>query len=121
MAASAVGGTAYIFVDGRSIRLVGECSYALSGSSREPQNGMDGVHGYTEKPMHGFIKFKSRNAKDVDIGALQDATGVTVQVQLNSGKTVIGREMWRNGEQLQPSAEDGSFDIEFASADVAEV
>ena len=120
MAQTAQAGIAYITVDGKSVRLVGEASYKLAGEKREPLVGMDGVHGYKSTPDAGTIKFTGRDAKDVDLATLNNATESTVVLEMVNGKTIVGRNMWRNGELIEAKADDATFDVEFAGLDVTE-
>lgn len=120
MAQTAQAGIAYLSLDGKSIRLVGEASYKLASPKREVLVGMDGVHGYKETPDAGYIKFTGRDAKDVDIASINDATDSTVTVEMNNGKTIVGRNMWRNGDPVEAKVDDATFEVEFAGLDVTE-
>ena len=118
--ANAQAGTAYISVDGKSIRVAAEATWKVSGEKREALSGMDGVHGYKVTPDAGFIKFQFRDASDLNVKALNDITSSTVQMELLNGKTIIARNAWRDGELLEVKADDGTCEITFASADVSE-
>ena len=120
MAQTAQAGMAYVSVDGKSMRLAGEASYRLSGEKREALIGMDGVHGYKSTPQEGMIKVTLRDARDVDLSALVNATDVTVTVELINGKTILGRNMWRNGELPEADVAEAQVPIEFAGLDVTE-
>ena len=82
-------------VDGQSYPLVGDFEYDPSSVERESKNGMDGVHGYTEKPVGGIIKGTLRDSGDFSVANLNAMTGVTVVCELAiNGKTVTGTQMW---------------------------
>ena len=82
--------------------------------------GMDGIHGYKSTPDAGMIKFTGRDAADVDLATLNNATDSTVVLELINGKTIVGRDMWRSGELIEAKADDATFDVEFAGLDVTE-
>lgn len=110
--AGAVAGTAYIQVDGESLALVGEFEYDSGEVSREPATGMDGVHGYIEKPKHSYIKGTLRNLPGISVADLNAMTDVTVVCELNNGKTIVGRNMWTTGSENAEAAE-GKIPVEW--------
>lgn len=100
-----IAGTAYLSVDGNTFALVGEFAYSPGAVSREPAPGMDGIHGFMEKPRSPYIKAKIRDLGGLSIASLNAMTNVTVTCELANGKVVTGRNMWANGEQEAESAE----------------
>lgn len=96
-----IAGTAFLSVDGQTLPLAGEFEYCPSTVGRKPLPGMDGIHGYSESPIPGWIKGTIRDAGGLKISDLNDMTGVTVVCVLANGKTVTGRNMWTNGEEGQ--------------------
>ena len=117
---NASAGIAYITVDGASYDIAGECSYTLSSETREAMTGMNGVHGPKRTIKAGMIKIQGRNGSAVDIGALGAILSASVVLELVNGKTIIGRNMWREGEPIEVNAEDGTFPLEFAGPSVTE-
>lgn len=116
-----LAGVASVTIDGRPYSITGEGTYRVSGSRREALTGQDGWHGYSEMPTAGAIHWKGRDSGVVSIGALSDASNVTVVLALANGKTVIGRNMVRTGDgPLEVNTEDASFDIMFEGPDVME-
>lgn len=115
-----LAGTAYVTIDGRSFSIVGEGTYRPSGGKRETLSGQDGVHGYSEMPQAGKISWKGRDSSAVNIAALNEASNVTVVLELANGKVVVGRNMWRVGDPIEVNTEDGTFSVEFNGLDVKE-
>lgn len=112
-----IAGTAFLAVDGQTLPLVGDFEYMPSTVSREPLLGMDGVHGYTEKPVAGWIKGTIRDAGGLKVADLNAMVGVTVTCVLANGKTVTGRNMWQNGTE-PPSGKSAEATIEMEWAGV---
>lgn len=112
MTGNAVGGTAYLSVDGTTLALVGEFEYDSGLVEREPATGMDTVHGTIQKPKHSMIKGTVRNMPGISVGALNAMENVTVVCELNNGKVVTGRNMWTNGKETAEAAE-GKIAVEW--------
>lgn len=108
----AVGGTAFITAAGVAYRLVGEARYSPAEIEREPAVGMDGVHGFTEKPRVSSIKGKFRDSGGLTVANFQNLTDITVVLELINGKVVTGRGMW-TAAAAEVDAAEGTFDIEF--------
>lgn len=107
-----LGGTAYLSVDGVNVALVGDFEWEPGAIKRETKTGMDGVHGFTESPNPGSISATIRDLQGVSVTALNNLTNVTVVCELNSGKTVVGRNMWTTEPQRVKSNE-ATFEIKF--------
>ena len=108
----AVGGTAYLVVDGQSFALSGEFEYDSGEVAREPATGMDTVHGYTEKPKHSYIKGTVRLVGGLTVRQLNRQKNVTVTCELNNGITVTGRNMWTTGTE-NGNATEGNAPVEW--------
>lgn len=114
-----LAGTAYLSVDGVTYMLVGDFSYKVSGVSRETLNGMDGTHGYSEKPVQGYIGATLRDSSNLSLSDLNAMSNVTVVAELANGKTVIGSAMWTT-EQPESKAADATIEMKWESASVTE-
>lgn len=114
-----LAGTAYFAVDGVTYMLAGDFSYSPASVKRETVVGMDGVHGYKETPVAGFVSATLRDAKDLTVADFNAMTNVTVFTELANGKTVIVRNGWTVDSQEVKSAE-GTFDVRWESAQVEE-
>lgn len=115
-----LAGIATITVDGASYRLVGKLSYSPSSIKRETLNGQDGVHGYSEMPVAGFISGTLRDSNGVKVSSFNAMTNVTIVCELANGKTVIGKNMWQVGEAVEVNTETGEFDIKWEGSAVKE-
>lgn len=116
-----LAGVASVTIDGTPYSIVGEGTYRPHGAKRETLTGQDGVHGYSEMPIAGTIRWRGRDSGSMSITALSNAANVTVVLALANGKTVIGRNMWRVGEgPIEVNTEEGSFEVAFEGPEVVE-
>jgi hypothetical protein len=114
-----LAGTAYLSVDGVTYMLVGDFEYSPSTKNRESLVGMDGVHGYKEKPMAPHISGTLRDSAGLSVASLNDMTNVSVVAELANGKTVVGRNMWTVESQTAKS-EDGTIEVKWEGFSVTE-
>jgi len=114
-----LSGVAYFTVDGTSYMLAGDFSYSPSQVKRETISGMDGVHGYKETPIPGFIQATLRDAGGLSVAAFNAMTNATVTIELANGKIVTARNAWTVDSQEVKGAE-ATFDVRFESALVEE-
>ncbi|RJF83457.1 phage tail protein [Azospirillum cavernae] len=114
-----LAGVAYFTVDGVSYMLAGDFSYSPVQVKRETISGMDGVHGYKETPIPGFISATLRDAGSLSVAAFNAMTNVTVMIELANGKIVTARNAWTVDSQEVKGA-DSTFDVKFESALVEE-
>ncbi len=114
-----LAGIAYLSVDGQSYMLAGELSYQVSTVSRETLIGQDTVHGYSEKPVAGFISGTLRDAGDLTVADFNAMNDVTVVVELANGKTILGRNMWTVEAQEVKTVE-GTFEVKWEGFAVEE-
>lgn len=116
----AIAGTAYLNVDGVTWLLRGDLEYASSTVERETVVGMDGIHGFTEKPSVGVIKGKFTDYGNFPISEVGQMRNVTITAELNNGKLIVGRNMWSIGKP-SVNVTEGSFDVEWNGPIVQEV
>lgn len=110
---TAVGGIAFVTVPGGpDMRLVGALKYKPGEVDREPAPGMDGGHGFIEKPTISIIQGSFRDSGGLSVGALRNLVGVTVVAELINGKVVSGSNMWTAAAEEVDAAE-GTMDIVF--------
>ncbi|MDR3438951.1 phage tail tube protein [Telmatospirillum sp.] len=105
-----LAGTANFTANGVAYALVGEFEYNPSLVTRESAIGMDGVHGYIEKPMAPHISATFRDSGGLTVADFNAMTNVPISVQLANGKLVIGRNMWTVEDQTAKSAE-GTIEV----------
>ncbi|MTK12705.1 MAG: phage tail protein [Clostridiaceae bacterium] len=100
-----IAGTANFAVDGVAYALVGDFEYNPSLVTRETALGMDGVHGYIEKPVAPHISGTFRDSGGLTVADFNAMTNTTLSVQLANGKLIIGRNMWAVEDQTVKSSE----------------
>ncbi len=88
-----LAGTAYVSVDGATYPLVGDIEWTVSDVTRESLLGLDGFHGFAERPAITHIQGTFRDVGDYEIARFRDMINVTVVVELANGKTIIGANM----------------------------
>lgn len=116
----AVGGTAFLTIDGVTYELVARARYRPAQVERTTAKGMDGIHGFIEAPIAPMIagQFRDRGGMRVrDFGAMRD---VTIVLELVSGKVVTGAHMWSTTAQ-EVDASDGTFEAVFEGGAVSEL
>lgn len=114
-----LAGTAYVTVDGVTVMVVGQFKYRPSKVERTTLNGMDGVHGYKEKPVPGYISCQLRDSGGTTVSDFNDQTNVNVIAELANGKTIIGKGLWSVNSQ-EVDSEEATFDVRWEGADVTE-
>lgn len=114
-----LAGSAYLTVDGQRFMLVGDFAYRLSGVERETLVGMDGVHGYSEKPIAGSISGTIRNAGGLSLADLNAMSNVTVMGESANGKMIIGTGMWMV-EKQDANVDAGTIPVHWESGNVQE-
>ncbi|MBV8970914.1 MAG: phage tail tube protein [Sphingomonadaceae bacterium] len=117
---SALAGTAFVTIDGKSYSIVGEGTYRVSSETRESLLGQDGYHGYKAMPAAGKISWKGRDSSGVSVAAIAAASNATVTLELANGKTIIGRNMVRVGDPIEVNTEDATFTVDFEGPEVTE-
>lgn len=117
--ANRLAGTAFLSVDGVSYMLSGDFEYNPSTVSRESLVGMDGPHGYSEKPVVGHISGTLRDSGGLSVVSLNQMTNVTVTAQLANGKTIVGRNMWTVENQTVKST-DATIEVKWEGMSVSE-
>lgn len=80
--AEAIGGTAFVFVDGTQYKLRGNFTVSPSAVERTMIAGQDGVHGYQELPRVPYIEGDISTTGDLRLEALLKQVNVTVIAQL---------------------------------------
>ncbi|GBO49457.1 hypothetical protein MFFDBJGM_02475 [Pectobacterium versatile] len=114
-----LAGTAYVTVDGITIMVVGQFKYRPSKVERTTLTGMDGVHGYKEKPIAPFISCQVRDSGGTTVADFNDQTNVNIVAELANGKTIIGRGMWTVNAQ-EVDSEEAQFDVRWEGGEVSE-
>jgi hypothetical protein len=114
-----LAGTAFLTIDGVNYLLQGEPKWRCADITRETLAGSDGIHGFKEKPIAGYISGRLRDADNITVADFNAMTNSTVVLELANGKVIIGRNMW-TVEAQEVDSEDAVFDVRFESPFVEE-
>lgn len=112
MAVKKVAGVCYLKVDGRQYELRGNLKVSPSDIEREGVAGMDGVHGYIERPRVPFVEGDVTDGGGLSVLGLERLSGVTVTVELANGKTYVLRDAWTSGAREIDAAQ-GQMTVRF--------
>lgn len=105
-----IAGQLSITVDGRTVLVNGEVTYGVSTVRRETRTGQDGVHGYIEMPVPGFIAATLSDVRDLRVEDFNAMRNVSVVVSYASGKTIAGTGLWTTDAQ-EVNGTDGTFAV----------
>lgn len=105
MANNRIAGVAYVFVDGRQYPLRGNLTVSIDIVEREGVAGMDGVHGFIEKPRVPFIEGDFSDIGQLSLLTLQNMVDVTVTAELANGKVYVLRNAWTSTAREFKAAE----------------
>lgn len=114
---SRLGGRAWLWIDGVQYPVVAEPTYGVSKVKRTILKGMDGVHGYSEEVIPGFIAVTLRDEAGTSLSDFQDMTNVSVTLQLANGKRVSGSDMC-HVDSAEVNATEATFPVRFEGEDV---
>ena len=114
-----LAGTAYVTVNGVTVMVEGSFKYQAATVNRTTLTGMDGVHGYKEKPVAPYISARLRDSGGTNVQGFNQQTNVNVIAELANGKTIIGRSLWTVNVQ-EVESEDAVFDVRWEGRDVTE-
>jgi hypothetical protein len=114
-----LAGTAFLSVDGVSYLLQADLSWGVASVKRETMTGMDGIHGFKETPIPGFIAATLRDTSGLSVADFNAMEDTTVNLQLANGKNVIGRNMWTVEAQEVKSTE-ATFEVRWEGPFVEE-
>src|SRR5690348_7330148 len=89
-----LAGLAWLSCDGMAYPVVSDPNWRVAQVTRETLVGMDGVHGYRESIVPGFIEATIRDAADMSVASFNSMTSSTVTLRLANGKQVTGTSMW---------------------------
>lgn len=107
-------GLIWVQIDGRRLEAKGSFTIQPGRPLRNSIIGADGVHGYAETAQAAYIERATTDHPDLDTVALRDATGLTVTLELNNGKTWVLEDAWFAGEGAM-STEESEIGIRFES------
>jgi len=117
-----IGGTIFFKIDGDIYKAKGGFKYGAGKPEREAVVGVDGVHGYTEKPTAPFIEGELTDHGDLSIDDLANITESTITIDLANGKTFVLKQAWNcNKDGLSVEADDGKIGVRFEGMQGEEV
>lgn len=120
MAVKAVGGTAYLKIDGKQMPLRGNFRIKPGGVKRTPVTRQDGVVEYTEETTPGEISCDFSDTGGISYAELLAMKDVTMTCELVNGKVWMGRNGWFAGDS-EIDTNQGQFPATFNSAPLEEV
>jgi hypothetical protein len=98
----------------------GSFTYNLGRPKREAMIGADGVHGFKETPMIGFVEGAITDRGTLDVTALVNATNVTVTLTLSNGKVIVLRDAWFAGDGTA-STEESEIAVRWEGSNAEEI
>ena len=117
---SRIGGILFAKVDGTQVKAKGNWTYNLGVNKKEMVAGMDGVHGYTEKPQIPFIEGAITDASDFDLAAFMALNDSLITLELANGK-VIQLSNAVNASDGNVTTEEGEIAVRFEGMKAVEV
>ena len=117
---NAIGGIAWLRVDGEQYALRGDLVVRMGPTERTPVAGADGVHGYTEAYIAPEIEGTFSDIGGMSIQRLAAVCNATVTAELLNGKTYLLRNAWTGGN-LELNAIEGSVAVVFAGKSAEEI
>ncbi|WP_303674780.1 phage tail tube protein [Vampirovibrio chlorellavorus] len=119
MPQAAVGGTAYIKVDGQQYALKG--SLKITGDKvREGVAGQDGVHGYLERHQVPAIEATFTDMDGLRKDDLEAIVDSSITVELINGKAYVLRNAWFAG-LFELETEEGEVAVKFEGMKLEEI
>lgn len=101
----AIGGVAYVKVNGKQYMLRGSGQADLGEFDREGQAGQDTVHGFTVKPKVPSISGEFTVTEDTDLNEIHAMDDGTVTMEFVTGKTAVLVNAWSATAPVLDAAE----------------
>ena len=120
MSKNRIAGTCYLKVDGTQYSLKGGLKVSPNDIEREGVAGMDGVHGYIEKPRVPSIEADLSDLGGLSLDALMKITDATITVELANGKAYTLRNAWTKGPHDLDAGE-GTVSVTFEGLKCEEI
>lgn len=121
MASNALGGTAYLKVDGQQYKLRGNLKCTGFTPTRTGKAGVDGMHGYIETPAVPVIEYQFSDMGGLSIVQLGNITSSTITATLINGKSYVLSQGWHEGDAPALDPIDGSVSGKFAGMSGQEI
>lgn len=114
-----VGGICSVSLDGERYDLRGDVE-VLGDISREGVKGLDGVHGYLERPEIPGFNLTLSDSGGLSLDRLKLMKDVTLNLNLINGKQYILRNAWSES-QITLNPETGEIKLEFRGVKLEEL
>lgn len=114
--AKRVAGIAYIKVDGEQLEVEGSVECPLSSLKRETVMGLAGVAGYKETAVKPYVKLSAIVVPGFPLKKLQEATDMTITVELANGTVYTLSGAFVEGEP-GIKGDEGTVELEFGGKD----
>jgi hypothetical protein len=98
MASNALGGTAFLKVDGNQYLLRGNFKVMPNTVENTGVAGADGPHGFTQKFNVPSIEADITDTGGLSVQALQNITNSSITLELVNGKTYLLASAWYAGQ-----------------------
>ena len=106
------GGSVYLRANDQRFEAKGNFRYNIGHPKREAVVGLDGVHGFTEKPQANYIEGEITKRDAEQFQTLLDLENETLTLEEANGDTVMLREAWFAGDgEVNP--EEGMVSVRF--------
>jgi hypothetical protein len=114
-----LAGITSLSIDGVAYDVVSDVTWNPSYIKRESLIGLDGIHGYSELPVAGFITATLRDNGGITVKDFNEMTSSTIQIIQANGKAIIGVGMW-NTETAEVKSAEATFSVRFEGDDCYE-
>jgi hypothetical protein len=112
-------GRAWIWIDGIQFDLVSQPTWGVATTKKTMLKGMDGLHGYSEEPIPGFIAATLRDNAGLSISEFDAMTDVSVTLELANGKRVSGSNMVCV-DTVEVDSTEATFSVRFEAESVTD-
>jgi hypothetical protein len=116
----AIGGTAYLKIDGDQKTLAGSWSVSPTATIKTGVVGLSGVAGYTDAARIPYMEGSLIDNGNLSIADLEAITSATITLELVNGKTYVGYEMFLAGEPSH-DASNGEVSVRFEGKKIEEM
>ncbi len=116
----AIGGTAYLKINGDQKTLAGSWSVSPSQRVKTGVTGLSGVAGYTEAPRVPFMEGSLIDNGGLSISDLESLNDAVITLELVNGKTYVGQQMFLAGEPSHDAAT-GEISVRFEGFKISEM
>ena len=118
---TAIGGTAYLKIDGETKSLGGEWTISPTTTVKTGVSGLSGFVGHTEAPRIPYMEGSLYDAGGLRIKDLEKITNATITVELVNGKTFVGQEMFLAGEPTENATPGEVASVRFEGRNIDEM